>query len=249
MQSNGPLHQIIPQISSDQSSYTTHPFYSNLSTIWVAFVTKGDLYMPYKAMASFHWVPVQNWYPCGNTYLFIWLHKNQWNLRGLIHAMAHSTKYASQLAAIQKNSHAFLWKPMYQVCMDNIEALVCKLPMLHPIDRSNEEKIWVICDPSPSGICSVYRQGPDLQSLRPAGFMSKNLQQLNITTMYSRWRLFPFSKPTFWVGGQAYQQVHSCGHQSWGSWRIQDPKAIIQLPDVVDGKPKSFWLWYSVHEG
>jgi len=50
------VHQIIPQLSPDQSSYATDPFYSNLSRIWARFVTKGDLYMPCKTMASPHWL-------------------------------------------------------------------------------------------------------------------------------------------------------------------------------------------------
>jgi len=61
MQSNNsPLHQVLKEyinitiilhLSPDQSSYATHTFYSNLSRILVWFVTKGDSYMPCKAMA------------------------------------------------------------------------------------------------------------------------------------------------------------------------------------------------------
>ena len=57
--------------------------------------------------------------------------------------------------------------------MDNIKALACKVPILHPIDPSGDEPIWVICDASALGIGAVYGQGPDWQSCRPAGFMSK----------------------------------------------------------------------------
>ena len=48
---------------------------------------------------------------------------------------------------------------MHQVCVDNIKALACKVPILHPIDPSNDELIWVIFDASVSGIGAVYRQG------------------------------------------------------------------------------------------
>ena len=57
--------------------------------------------------------------------------------------------------------------------MDNINALACKVPILRPTDLSGDKPIWVICDMSASGIGAVYRQGPDWQSCRPAGFMSK----------------------------------------------------------------------------
>ena len=91
----------------------------------------------------------------------------------LAHFMPDVSVYTSLLATIQKNGHPFLWKPMHQVCMDNIKALACKVPILHPIDPSGHEPIWVICDASASGIGAVYGQGPDWQSCRPTGFMSK----------------------------------------------------------------------------
>ena len=62
---------------------------------------------------------------------------------------------------------------MHQVYIDNIKALACKVPILRPIDLSNDKPIWVVCDPSASGIGSVYRQGPDWQFCRLARFMSK----------------------------------------------------------------------------
>ena len=71
MQSNNsPLHQVLKEyinitiilhLSPDQSSYATHTFYSNLSRILVWFVTKGDSYMPCKAMA------LSTKYICGGT--------------------------------------------------------------------------------------------------------------------------------------------------------------------------------------
>ena len=68
---------------------------------------------------------------------------------------------------------SFLWKPLHQVCMDNIKALACKTPILRPIDPSSDEPIWVICDALASGIEAVYGQGQTWQTCRPAGFMSK----------------------------------------------------------------------------
>ena len=62
---------------------------------------------------------------------------------GLVQYLAHFTPdvsaYTGPFAAIQKNGHPFLWKPMHQVCMDNIKALACKTPILQPIDPSSDE--------------------------------------------------------------------------------------------------------------
>src|ERR1700722_6460966 len=76
--------------------------------------------------------------------------------------------YTSLLAAIQKNGHPFLWKPLHQVCMDNIKALACKTPILRPIDplldepicfgNRNRSRLWT---------------GQTWQTCRPTRFMSK----------------------------------------------------------------------------
>ena len=50
---------------------------------------------------------------------------------------------------------------------------MCRAPMLKPIDPKNPETIWVICDGSKTGVGAVYGQGPDWQSCRPTGFLSK----------------------------------------------------------------------------
>ena len=91
----------------------------------------------------------------------------------LAHFMPDVSAYTGPLAAIQKDGHLFLWKPMHQVCMNKIKAPACKMPILRPIDPSGDEPIWVICDASAPGIGAVYGQGSDWQSCRPAGFMSK----------------------------------------------------------------------------
>lgn len=54
-----------------------------------------------------------------------------------------------------------------------IKQLACKVPILKPIDARKDEPIWVICDASLYGVGAVYGQGPDWQTCRPAGFMSK----------------------------------------------------------------------------
>ena len=59
----------------------------------------------------------------------------------LAHFMPDIFAYTGPLATIQKNGHLFLWKPMHQVCMDNIKVLACKVPILRPIDMSGDEPI------------------------------------------------------------------------------------------------------------
>jgi RNase H-like domain found in reverse transcriptase len=87
--------------------------------------------------------------------------------------MPDVSAWTGPLSAIQSKGTAFIWKPMHQVCMDNIKALACKAPILRPIDRKNLDPIWIVCDASASGVGAVYGQGPEWQSCRPAGFMSK----------------------------------------------------------------------------
>ena len=91
----------------------------------------------------------------------------------LAHFMPDVSAFTGPLQAIQRNGHPFHWRPLHQVCMDNIKRLACKTPILRPIDPSLDEPIWVICDASASGVGAVYGQGPTWQTCRPAGFMSK----------------------------------------------------------------------------
>src|SRR6267154_2771057 len=103
-------------------------------------------------------------------------HNVQWFLglvQYLTHFMPDVSVYTGPLAAIQKNGHPFHWRPIHQMCMDNIKSLACKTPILRPIDPSLDEPIWVICDASASGIGAIYGQGLTWQTCRPAGFMSK----------------------------------------------------------------------------
>jgi len=91
----------------------------------------------------------------------------------LAHFMPDVTAWTGPLAAIQGDSGSFVWLPIHQACMDNIKALACKTPILKPIDPANPDPIWVICDASVAGVGAVYGQGPQWQTCRPAGFMSK----------------------------------------------------------------------------
>ena len=56
-----------------------------------------------------------------------------------------------------------------------IKDLACKYPILRPINPASDELIWLICDASLYGVGTLYRQGEDWKTCRPAGFMSKKL--------------------------------------------------------------------------
>jgi RNase H-like domain found in reverse transcriptase len=58
-------------------------------------------------------------------------------------------------------------------CLQSIKALACRVQILQPVEPKNPDPIWVITDGSKSGIGAVYRQGPEWQTCRPAGFLSK----------------------------------------------------------------------------
>ena len=91
----------------------------------------------------------------------------------LAHFMPDVSAYTSPLEAICNNGQPFYWKPLHQTCLDRIKDLARKTPILRAIDTRIDEPIWVICDASVYGVGAVYGQGPDWQTCRPAGFMSK----------------------------------------------------------------------------
>ena len=56
-----------------------------------------------------------------------------------------------------------------------IKDMACKYPILKPIDPRGTEPIWLVCNASLYGVGTLYGQGPDWKTCRPAGFMSKKL--------------------------------------------------------------------------
>ena len=91
----------------------------------------------------------------------------------LVHFLPDITTYTSPLSMCVQNRRPFVWTPLLNKCFESIKTLTCKAPILKPIDASNPEPIWVICDGSKSGVRALYGQGPDWQSCCPAGFLSK----------------------------------------------------------------------------
>jgi hypothetical protein len=62
---------------------------------------------------------------------------------------------------------------LHQTCLNRVKDLARKTPILRAIDVRIPEPIWVISDASGHGVGALYGQGPDWQTCRPAGFMSK----------------------------------------------------------------------------
>ena len=87
--------------------------------------------------------------------------------------MPDITTYTSPLAGCVCNNKLFLWMLLLHKCFESIKALACRMPILKPIDVNNPDPIWVICDGSKSGVGAVYGKGPEWQTCRPAGFLSK----------------------------------------------------------------------------
>ena len=101
------------------------------------------------------------------------------------HFMPDLSAYTGPLHTIQRNGHLFEWRPIHQKCFDNIKLLASKAPILKPIDPTNPEPIWVVCDASTHGVGAYYGQGKDWRNCRPAGFMSKKF-----TTAQRSYRVF-----------------------------------------------------------
>ena len=93
----------------------------------------------------------------------------------LVQFMPDVSTYATPLTRIQRNGHPFQWREIHDKCFQTIKALVCKYPILRPIDPSKPEPIWLMCDTLLYGVGALYGQGPKWKTCRPAGFMSKKL--------------------------------------------------------------------------
>jgi hypothetical protein len=87
--------------------------------------------------------------------------------------MPDVSAYTAPLAGLCANGRPFVWREYHEKCLDSIKAIACKAPILHPIDPKSGEPIWVIADASTSGIGAYLGQGPNWETCRPAGFMSK----------------------------------------------------------------------------
>jgi hypothetical protein len=98
-------------------------------------------------------------------------------LVGLVQYIAHFmpdvSAFTSPLEGICRNGQPFYWRPLHQTCLNRIKDLARKTPILKPVDFTLTDPVWVISDASAFGVGALYGQGPEWQTCRPAGFMSK----------------------------------------------------------------------------
>jgi len=96
---------------------------------------------------------------------------------GLVQYLAHFlpdiTSYTGPLVSMTVNGTPFYWKPLHKRCFQMIKAICCRTPILHPMEKKKDERIWVICDASIYRVGAVYGQGETWQTCGPAGFMSR----------------------------------------------------------------------------
>src|SRR6266705_3180480 len=97
--------------------------------------------------------------------------------------MPNISSYTGPLQTICSNKQIFRWTPLHQKCFDEIKRLMCRAPILKPIqwnplgNLSKEERnklhVWVITDACPAGMGALIGQGEKWQTCHPAAFMSK----------------------------------------------------------------------------
>ena len=96
-------------------------------------------------------------------------------VKSLAQFMLDVSAYTTPLTSIQRNGHTFLCQEIHDCCFQAIKDLTCKYPILRPINPALSEPIWLICNASLYGVGTLYGQGEDWKTCRPAGFMSKKL--------------------------------------------------------------------------
>src|SRR5271155_2576930 len=87
--------------------------------------------------------------------------------------MPNLTAYTTPLSGMARHNMPFVWTAVHDKCFESIKALICKMPILRPIDPDDPNTIWVVCDASARGVGAFYGQGTEWHKARPAGFLSK----------------------------------------------------------------------------
>ena len=94
------------------------------------------------------------------------------------------TDYTSPMTGMCSNNREFLWTEFQDECFQKLKDLVCKNPICKPINGRIDMPIFVITDASATGIGGMYGQGPTWDTIRPAGFVSRQFTptQMNYCT-------------------------------------------------------------------
>jgi hypothetical protein len=98
--------------------------------------------------------------------------------------MLDLSAYTTSISLLTWKRCPFIWMPLHNHCFNVIKGLACQAPILWPINTAMSEPIWLITDASVASIGCMYGQGPDWQSVRPAGFHSRKFSpaQMNYRT-------------------------------------------------------------------
>jgi hypothetical protein len=86
--------------------------------------------------------------------------------------MPDLSAYTTSISSLTRKGHPFIWMPLHDCCFNAIKGLACQALILQPINTAVNEPIWLITDASVASVGCMYGQGPDWQSVRPAGFHS-----------------------------------------------------------------------------
>jgi hypothetical protein len=81
--------------------------------------------------------------------------------------------YTMPLSGMCSNGLPFIWRGIHNKCFETIKAIASKKLVLHPIDQTSSDPVWVVCNACPSGCGAYYSQGEDWRTMKPARFMSK----------------------------------------------------------------------------
>ena len=87
--------------------------------------------------------------------------------------MPDVTAYTIPLSGSAHNNQVFQWPPLLDKCFESIKAIASRMPILKPVDCSDNEPVWVITNGSKTGVGAVYGQGKDWEHCHPAGFLLK----------------------------------------------------------------------------
>ena len=95
----------------------------------------------------------------------------------LQHFMPDIASYTGVLSDMCRNGRKFIWREIHQKAFDSILHIASQDVVLRPIDarRPAEDRIWLICDASTTGVGAILAQGPKWETAHPAAFMSKKL--------------------------------------------------------------------------
>jgi hypothetical protein len=83
--------------------------------------------------------------------------------------------WSTVLSGLTKKNVEFKWEKQHQEAFDHIKYLSQVTPVCKPIDYDDSDPIMLVADASNRAIGGYYGQGKDYQTMQPAGFHSRAL--------------------------------------------------------------------------